>query len=67
MKTLAEIQVETQAQLNVAKWMVMIYFAVSSDLDNEAMADLRQLRGLGSLTRSKSSRCTSQNSWRSAK
>jgi hypothetical protein len=36
MKTLAEIQIETQAQLNMAKWTVMIYFAVSSDLDEEA-------------------------------
>jgi hypothetical protein len=48
MKTLAEIQVETQAQLNVAKWTVMIYFAVSSDLDNEAMADLKAIKRVGS-------------------
>jgi hypothetical protein len=38
MNTLAEIQVETQAQLNVAKWTVMIYFAVSSDLDSQLPA-----------------------------
>jgi Clostripain family len=48
MKTPAEAQSKTKVQLNVADWTVMIYFAVSSDLDNEAMADLKAIKRVGS-------------------
>src|SRR5262245_31072502 len=37
-----------EAQDHVAKWTVMVYFAADNDLEEEAIADLKEMKKVGS-------------------